>query len=202
MKSGRNTGSRGAESESGPDDGDVRPAKPAKSARAKSRDDRQARLPRRPDADRNADHGGRALFAQRDLHVCSFVRGRDGHHRQSPGRAYHLSPICWCSSTSYRPRTPSSCRREPKRCACSRRPGRHPARLRPALGRLLRREFDAADRRRHLPHCDARHSQGDRIRGRTEERHPGARLRGLGAGPAGAGNPPERLAALSRPIPS
>ena len=33
--------------------------------------------------------------------------------------------------------------------------------------RFLHREFDAADRRRHLPHRDARHPQGDRARRRA-----------------------------------
>ncbi len=49
---------------------------------------------------------------------------------------------------------------------------------------FLHREFDAADRRRHLPHRHHRHSQGDRARRRTGQRHPGARLCRLGARPA------------------
>ena len=62
--------------------------------------------------------------------------------------------------------------------------------------RLLHRELDAADRRRHLPHRDARHPQGDRARRRSAERDPRARLCRLGAGPARERDPAERLAAL------
>ena len=62
--------------------------------------------------------------------------------------------------------------------------------------RFFHREFDAADRRRHLPHRDARHSQGDRARRRPRQRDPGARLCRLGAGPARKRNPGQRLAAL------
>ena len=62
--------------------------------------------------------------------------------------------------------------------------------------RFLHREFDAADRRRHLPHRDARHPQGDRARQGPGKRDPGARLCRLGAGPARERDPAERLAAL------
>ena len=62
--------------------------------------------------------------------------------------------------------------------------------------RFLHRELDAADRRRHLPHRDARHPQGDRARRRPAERGAGARLCRLGAGPARKRDPAERLAAL------
>ena len=41
--------------------------------------------------------------------------------------------------------------------------GRHPARFL-HIERLLPRELDRADRRRHQPHGDARHPQGDRPR--------------------------------------
>ena len=47
------------------------------------------------------------------------------------------------------------------------RAGRDRPRLCAAFGRLLHREFDAADRRGHLPHRDARHPQGDRARQRA-----------------------------------
>ena len=76
------------------------------------------------------------------------------------------------------------------------RPGRDRARLRAAFDRLLHRELDAADRRRHLPHRDARHPQGDRARRRPGQRGARARLCRLGAGPARERDPPERLAAL------
>src|SRR5215470_17795315 len=47
------------------------------------------------------------------------------------------------------------------------RAGRNRAWLRAALGGFLHREFDTADRRRHLSHCDARYPQGDRKGRRT-----------------------------------
>jgi putative transcriptional regulator len=65
------------------------------------------------------------------------------------------------------------------------RTGRDRARLRAALGGFLHREFDAADRQRHLPHRDARYPEGDRARRRPAKRGAGARLCGLGAGAAG-----------------
>ena len=78
------------------------------------------------------------------------------------------------------------------------RAGGNRARLRAAFGRFLHREFDAADRRRHLPDRHARHPQGDRARRWAGERHSRARLCRLGARAIGKRNPAERLAALRR----
>src|SRR3974390_3207122 len=78
-----------------------------------------------------------------------------------------------------------------QRRSCRARP-----RLRAALGRLLHRELDPANRRGNLPDRDARHPQGDRARQGPVECDPRTRLRRLGPGPARAGDPAERLAAL------
>ena len=63
-------------------------------------------------------------------------------------------------------------------------------------GRFLHREFDPADRRRHLSHRDYRYSQSDCARRRAGQRDTGARLRLLGAGTARDRDSKQRLAAL------
>src|SRR4051794_28131358 len=51
------------------------------------------RLSRRPDADRHARDGRPAFCAIGDLSLRAFLRGRDGHRRQSSGGQHRLSGI-------------------------------------------------------------------------------------------------------------
>ena len=157
------------------------------------------RLSRRPAPDRHAGDGRSALRALGDLHVRAFVRRRDGHHRQSSGRQHRFSRACWCSSTSSRRPTRSSCRKTPRRMKVLKGGPVDTGR-----GFVLHSsDFFIEDatlqyRRRHLPDRDRRHPQGDRQGRRPEARDPGAGLCRLGAGPTRKRNPAQWLAALRR----
>ena len=158
----------------------------------------RARLSRRPDADRDAGDERRAFRARGDLCVRAFDRRRHGHRRQPAGGQHQISRSAGAARSDSGGRADRAADRHAGRQGAQGRAGRNRARLRAALGRLLHRELDAADRRGHLPHRHARHPQGDRARQRAAQRHPRARLCRLGARPARAGNPAERLAALRR----
>ncbi len=168
MKFGRKPGMQEAEAQPGPAPARRRapsqpPANPKVAAQAV-----QARLSRRPDADRDAVHGRRALRPQRDLCVRAF-RPRAPWASSSISRPrISAFPIFWCSSRSIPAADLIQLRSRARRGEGPQgRPGRYPARLRAAFGGFLHRELDAADRRGRLPHCDARHPQGDRARGRA-----------------------------------
>ena len=160
--------------------------------------DRRARLSRRPDADRDAGDERRALRALGDLCLRAFDRRRHGHRRQPAGGEHQISRSAGAARSDSGGRADRIADQGGRRQGAQGRAGRNRARLRAALGRFLHRELDAADRRGHLPHRHARHPQGDRARQRAGQRHPRARLCRLGARPARAGNPGERLAALRR----
>ena len=138
-------------------------------------------------------------FARSVIYMCAHSsEGAMGIVVNQPAREHQLPRPAGEArrDPGDRPDPASAARR--RREGAQGRAGRNRARLRAALRRLLHRELDPADRRRHLPHRDARHPQGDRARQRTGKRDPRARLCRLGAGPARERDPAERLAALQR----